>query len=242
MDGAPDVFIGVDVQTRRGCACVALDRDGAWLGARWTEPLSRATGERARRARDAIAEDVVEFCRYFTRTGTVAVGVDAPRSPLPVPRRWYWDGARLAWRPRARAEKGLGRHADVVVAAAEGVRIQWTPLARGRRPGWMELGFAIFATLDARLGRHAAVHEVFPSASYAQFAREPASIARLDLREFRRGPRDMLDAAVAALTVREFVAGRGCEVGGCDGQGTIVLARPVRAEAPEALLKGWRGL
>ena len=236
------MFVGVDVQTRRGCACVALDGDGAWLAAKWTSPLPRATGERARHAREAIAEDVVEFCRYFTRAGTVAVGIDAPRAPLPAARRWYWDGARRAWRPRARAEKGLGRHADVVVAAAEGVRIQWTPFARGRRPGWMELGFAIFGALAARLGRTAAVHEVFPSASYAQFARETASIARLDLREFKRGPKDMLDAAVAALTVREFVAGRGCEVGGCDGQGTIVLARPVRAGAPDALLKGWRGL
>jgi predicted nuclease with RNAse H fold len=241
MDGAPTVFVGVDVQTRRGCACVALDGDSAWLGGKWTSALPPATGERARRAREAIAEDIVDFCRYFSRTATVAVGIDAPRAPLSAARRWYWDGARLAWRPRARAEKGLGRHADVVVAAAEGVRIQWTPLARGRRPGWMELGFAIFTALEARLGR-SVVHEVFPSASYAQFARESASIARLDLREFRRGPKDMLDAAVAALTVREFVAGRGCEVGGCDGLGTIVLARPVRSGAPEALLKGWRGL
>ncbi|MGH7354573.1 MAG: hypothetical protein ACRELS_08380, partial [Candidatus Rokuibacteriota bacterium] len=185
---------------------------------------------------------LVDFCRSFARTATVAVGIDAPRAPLRAPRRWYWDGARRAWRPKARSEKGLGRHADVVVAAAEGVRIQWTPLARGRRPGWMELGFAIFRGLEAGLGRTGVVYEIFPSASYAQFARVPASIGRLDLRDFARGPKDMLDAAVAALTVREFVAGRGCEVGGCDGQGTIVLARPVPATTPEALLKGWRGL
>lgn len=241
MDGSPTVFVGVDVQARRGCACVALDHDGAWLAGRWTAPLARATDKRMRRARAAIAQDVVDFCRYFTRTGTVAVGIDAPRAPLPSPRRWYWDGPRRVWRPRARAEKGLGRHADVVVAAAEGVRIQWTPLARGRRPGWMELGFAIFRGLEA-LGRSGVVHEVFPSASYAQFARAPASVGRLNLRDFRRGPKDMLDAVVAALTVLEFAAGRGCEVGGCDGQGTIVLARPLPPGAPEVLLRGWRGL
>ena len=33
----------------------------------------------------------------------------------------------------------------------------------------------------------------------------------------------MLDASVAAVTVYEFVNGRGCEVGGEDDLGTIVL-------------------
>jgi len=37
-----------------------------------------------------------------------------------------------------------------------------------------------------------------------------------------------LDAVVAALTVREFKSGRGTEVGGGDGLGTIVLPRPVQ--------------
>ncbi len=239
MDGSPTVFVGVDVQARRGCACAALDRDGAWLDGTWTPPLARATGGRARRAREAIAGDIVDFCRGFAGAARVAVGIDAPRAPLQAPRRWYWEGAGRRWRPRSRGEKGLGRHADVVVAAAEGVRIQWTPLAHRRRPEWMELGFAIFGRLQADLGRRGVVHEVFPSASYAQFARAPASIGRLDLRDFRRGPKDMLDAVVAALTVYEFVAGRGCEVGGCDGQGTIVLARPLPPSTPEALRRGW---
>ena len=104
------------------------------------------------------------------------------------------------------------------------------------------LGFAIFRALDTALGPRGVVHEVFPSVSYAQFARDPASIARLSLRDFRRGPKDMLDAAVAALTVFEFVAGRGAQVGGCDGQGAIVLARPVPPTTPKALLDGWRRL
>jgi hypothetical protein len=37
----------------------------------------------------------------------------------------------------------------------------------------------------------------------------------------------MLDAMVAASTVREFVEGRGVEVGGGDGLGTIILPRPL---------------
>ena len=41
------------------------------------------------------------------------------------------------------------------------------------------------------------------------------------------GPKDMLDAWVAAATVREFEESRGTEVGGGDGLGTIILPRPL---------------
>ena len=37
----------------------------------------------------------------------------------------------------------------------------------------------------------------------------------------------MLDARVAAVTVQEFIAGRGSEAGGGDGLGTIILPRPL---------------
>ena len=37
----------------------------------------------------------------------------------------------------------------------------------------------------------------------------------------------MLDAWVAAVTVREFSENMGCEVGGGDGFGTIILPRPL---------------
>jgi hypothetical protein len=49
----------------------------------------------------------------------------------------------------------------------------------------------------------------------------------LCLNEFNSGVKDMLDASVAALTVFEFVNGQGCEVGGDDGLGTIVLPRKI---------------
>ena len=47
----------------------------------------------------------------------------------------------------------------------------------------------------------------------------------LCLNEFKSGVKDMLDASVAAFTVYEFVNGRGCEVGGEDSLGTIVLPK-----------------
>ena len=43
----------------------------------------------------------------------------------------------------------------------------------------------------------------------------------------------MLDAWVAAATVREFVEGRGVEVGGGDGLGTIIIPRPL----PEPIIQ-----
>ena len=54
------------------------------------------------------------------------------------------------------------------------------------------------------------------------------------------GPKDMLDAWVAAATVREFVEGRGAEVGGGDGLGTIVLPRPIREPAIDEVMR-WPG-
>ena len=47
------------------------------------------------------------------------------------------------------------------------------------------------------------------------------------------GPKDMLDAWLAAATVKEFVKGRGTEVGGGDGLGTIILPRPL----PEPVIR-----
>jgi hypothetical protein len=45
---------------------------------------------------------------------------------------------------------------------------------------------------------------------------------------FSKGPKDMLDAGIAAFTVYEFLHGRGTKVGGQDNMGTIILPRPVK--------------
>jgi predicted nuclease with RNAse H fold len=87
----------------------------------------------------------------------------------------------------------------------------------------MRLGFALFAAL----GKGAPVYEVFPSASYTLLKDCSALKIGVQLNAFAQGPKDMLDAYVAAATVREFVEGRGSSVGGGDGLGEIILPRPV---------------
>ena len=54
-----------------------------------------------------------------------------------------------------------------------------------------------------------------------------------DFSACKPGPKDMLDSWVAAATVREFIEGRGSEVGDGDGMGSIVLPRPL----PEPVIK-----
>lgn len=97
----------------------------------------------------------------------------------------------------------------------------------------MRLGFALFEGL-ADL-QH--VYEVFPSAAYTQLAADTAATLPISLGSFLPGPKDMLDAAVGAFVVREFLAGRGCEVGGGDGLGSIILPRPLRS--PHVRLTDW---
>ncbi|MEM6329819.1 MAG: hypothetical protein AAF790_06175, partial [Planctomycetota bacterium] len=129
------------------------------------------------------------------------------------------------------AEKPMiGRHCEVVIASSRLARPQWTPLAAAAPP-WMRLGFALFERGAELLGD--AVYEVFPSASYRQL--DGASGVRLELLcgDFSPGPKDLLDAGMAALTVIEYHAGRGMAVGGGDGLGTIILPRkeiPVAGE------------
>jgi hypothetical protein len=87
----------------------------------------------------------------------------------------------------------------------------------------MRLGFALFERLDGVGG----LYEVFPTASYKQLDGQDSVELTVNLQGFAGGPKDMMDACVAALTVREFVEGRGQAVGGGDGLGQIILPRPV---------------
>jgi predicted nuclease with RNAse H fold len=203
-------FVGVDVQNRRGCACAVLRHDGSSLATLW-EPHASAL---VTKVQQALASDGAGL-------SNAAVGVDGPRQPLPAARKHFWDGRRQQWRPRNPGEQGHGRHCEVVVKALGLANPQWTPTVEGAPP-WMSLGFQLFhAFSEAQTG---AVYEVFPSASYTQFAGEGTCL-QIDLVGFEPGPKDMLDAYVCAVTVREFVIGRGCEVGNGDHLGTIVLPR-----------------
>lgn len=206
-------FVGIDVQVVRGLAYAAMDNDGRIVANGWLDS-----------AQPASAAEHLAACF----AGAVC-GIDAPRMPLEAPRAFYWAGS--GWRPRRPSDKGLGRHCEVVIAASGLARPQWTPLAEAA-PQWMQLGFELFCALD-RSGLR--TEEVFPSAAYRQLDLDDDSEVRIPLSGFVRGPKDMLDAIVAAYVVKEFVQGRGCVVGGGDGLGTIVLPRRLAVDCAEAL-------
>lgn len=214
-----DYFIGVDVQTARGCPFAILDEDGTAVEDGWvevTDPDSVVAG----------LKQVLD--RHNAANNNLSLAVDAPRVPLPEPRQWYWRGRR--WRRCEPKDQGAGRHCEVVVAAHRLANPQWTP-SRPPFPAWMELGFAIFEQLGAQY----AAYEVFPSASYHMLQGENDTTVTIRLGSFAPGAKDMLDAYVAAATLREFVQGRGCEIGGGDGLGSIVLPRPLRSPIADVL-------
>jgi hypothetical protein len=219
----PSIFIGVDVQAIRPCAYAVLDESGNWLASGW---LPRAGVSEIATALRATARACAQG-----NGSRVAIGIDAPRMPLPKPRVAYWNRANSTWRSCLPSDRGRGRHCEVILAAHRVASPQWTPLAESA-PDWMALGFALF---DA-LAEFPNVFEVFPSASYAQLSGDDSVRFQLSLQGFSRGPKDMLDAHVAAVTVREYVQGRGQAVGGGDGCGEIVLARPLTS-GPEAVLR-----
>ena len=213
MNPAPDVIVGLDVQATRGCPYVAIRPDGITTFAGW---VGRANV-------DEIAESLLgEISKRPEQR--FAFGIDAPRCALTQPRRWYWHGGKNSWRPRGAAERGWGRHCEIVVSAHRLANPQWSPLAADV-PAWMTMGFRLFEIL----GEHGEVFEVFPSASYAQLRDDPSVTASIRIADFWTNQKDMLDALVAAITVREYLAGRGCAVGGGDGFGSIILPRLLKS-------------
>ncbi len=208
-------FIGIDVSAARPCALLALDSDGRWLTAKWAEPTTRSVVSAIHNLR---ADDPA-----------AVIAIDSPRMPLNRRRKWYWNGPSSSWRPRRSAEKGHGRHCEVAIAVLRLATPQWTPLASAA-PRWMRFGFELFRALKEEF----VVYEVFPSAAYTQLAGSPLRI-ELGFHGFATGQKDMLDAAVAALTVLEFEGGRGSEVGGGDQLGCIVLPRPLSSPSHPVL-------
>jgi predicted nuclease with RNAse H fold len=204
-------YVGIDVQTRRGCPFAVLNSEGGVLDAGWiekAEPFDMAAALRS------------VLNRHASDKESIALAIDAPRVPLVEPRQWYWRGGR--WQRRRPQDQGAGRHCEVVIAAHRLANPQWTP-SRRPFPKWMELGFELFRQLAVEYR----LYEVFPSASYAMLRGDRSLEVRVYLGDLAPGPKDMLDAHVAAATLREFVQGRGCEVGGGDGLGSIILPRPI---------------
>ena len=205
-------FVGVDIQVRRGIAYAALDRDARLFKAGWVLGSS-----------DGIS-DFIEMVEGLTLddSDVVALGIDAPRQPLTQPRNWYWNGRNRRWRERSASEKGSGRHCEVIIKAHGIANPQWTR-HQADSPEWMKLGFRIFEALSA----YSWTYEVFPSASYNMLKNNQSVRIDISFAKFSIGPKDMLDACIAAATVQEFLKGNGEEVGDGDGLGSIVLPLPI---------------
>jgi predicted nuclease with RNAse H fold len=200
-------FAGVDVQIKRGCFYYILDENKTYVTSGW------------------IKENVPQTLKdIFLRTSSnnpkqIAIGIDAPRMPIKKLRKRSFDKKTNSW-----IEKGdekLGRECEVLIKSYNLANPQWTRTLKNS-PEWMRLGFSIFNSLE----EFPFVYEVFPSASYKMLEKEKL-MYELCLNDFVSGVKDMLDASVAAITVYEFISGRGCEVGGDDGLGTIVLPRHI---------------
>lgn len=202
----PPLFIGVDVQVRRKCSYAVLDTDGTLIDSGWfADP----------------EDEFQDIIQKFSASGRPEVGIDAPRMPLLQKRRWFWDGRQRRWK-LSRNQNGYGRHCEIVLSAHRIANPQWTPL-KEKAPEWMRLGFSLFSAIEKAAG----VHEVFPAASYSLLSGNRDVRIQVDFSACKPGPKDMLDAWIAAATVKEFMEKKGCEVGGGDGLGTIVLPRPL---------------
>lgn len=208
------LYVGIDVQIKRDCSFAVLDSGGTLVNSGWFRSpaqISRILQESA--------------------TGReLMIGIDAPRTALKKPREHYWDGSKRSWRRRRPSDRGLGRHCEVVIKAHNIANPQWSPI-EGNEPEWMRLGFALFESLQ-KIGH---VYEAFPSASYRLLHNVTAPKVSIDFSQFLPGPKDMLDAITAAVTVKEFAGGRGAAVGGGDALGTIILPRPLQDPIPEVL-------
>ena len=200
-------FTGIDVQIKRGCSYYIIDEDKNYVASGWMK--------------ENIPQSFINFFLKLTNNNLeqIAIGIDAPRMPIKKLRTRYFDKTKNIWIEKSNASNG--RECEVIIKSYNLANPQWTRTYRDS-PEWMKLGFSIFDSLkDFQF-----IYEVFPSASYKMLEKERLKY-ELCLNDFVSGVKDMLDASVAAITVYEFVNGRGCEVGGEDGLGTIVLPRHI---------------
>jgi hypothetical protein len=209
------IVVGIDVQAVNPCPYFVLNYDLMCVGSGWINSDSNS----------AVSERLFEILQALQAGGAteITLGIDAPRLPLPSPREHYWNGRTQQWRPRRKGEAGYGRHCEIVLKALNIANPQWTRL-RDKCPDWMCRGFTIFDFLRSHSFK---TFEVFPSASYSILMGQTEPKVTIDFAQFAPKPKDMIDACVAGVTVLEFLQGRGSEVGGGDGLGTIILPGPL---------------
>lgn len=201
-------FAGIDVQVNRGCAYYILNADKNYVKSGWIV--------------ESIPQSLNNLFSELShnKTKEVAIGIDAPRMPIKKHRKRYFDKKKNVWIEKP--SKSYGRECEVIIKSYNLANPQWTKTL-AESPDWMKLGFRIFSELKD----FPFVYEVFPSASYKMLGNENVKY-ELCLNEFKDGAKDMLDASTAAITIYELINGRGCEVGGEDGLGTIVLPRKIK--------------
>jgi hypothetical protein len=187
-------FIGIDVQIKRGCPYLVLNRNRICVSSGWLVGKSR----------DEICENLIRIINGLENNGIepVAIGIDSPRVPLTAPRQYFWDGIRTRWRERRDGEQGYGRHCEVVLKALNIANPQWTPI-KENCPPWMELGFDLFSSLENR--KRVEIFEVFPTASYAILKGCLNPKVTIDFSNFDSGPKDMIDACISAVIVLEYL-------------------------------------
>ena len=220
MSEKKEYFIGIDVQVKRACPYAVMDGANEIVEQGWIKSTT------LKRTITVLVERYPDS--HFA--------VDAPRMPIKKLRPYYWG--RDGWRSHRLSDKGLGRHCEVVIASHKLGRPQWTPLSQSV-PDWMKLGFRFFKTIE----KLRPCYEVFPSVSYQMLNDTDCPNVSFNFNGFLPGPKDMLDAMIAALTVKEFLAGNGMEVGGGDEKGTIILPRKInKKDLIKPVLKWPKGL
>lgn len=199
-------FVGVDVQVR-GCCFYIIDKDRKFVKSGWIR----------KNVPSFLRNLLIELCKGDKQT--VAVGIDAPRAPMRKLRKRVFDKKTISWIHQSKGKEG--RECEVIIKSYGLGNPQWTRRLKDA-PEWMRLGFSIYNALKD----FPFVYEVFPTASYKMLQDESVKY-ELCLNGFSLGVKDMLDASVCAITVFEFINGKGCEVGGGDELGTIVLPRKI---------------
>ena len=200
-------FAGIDVQINRGCCYYILDANKKYVTSGWVKENIPASLSRIFTGLTNIEKE------------KIAIGIDTPRMPLKKLRTRYFDKKKKEWNVKPKLSNG--RECEVIIKSYNIANPQWTRTFV-ESPEWMKLGFKIFFALKD----FPFVYEVFPSASYSILKDQNVKY-ELNLNNFDGGVKDMLDASTAAITIFEFINGRGCEVGGKDGLGTIVLPRRI---------------
>lgn len=142
----------------------------------------------------------------------VLAGVDAARHALPRLRYWEWEPTAERW-VRLLRGTSAGRHAEIILRAHGFRETRWTDRTAGAA--------SMFQALHALPGT--VIYETCAEASFQ--ALDPGSPL-----PSQSAPAEgsLEHATLAATTSREFFAGRGQEIGGGDGLGTIILPRPLR--------------